>query len=34
MMAIAVDEYLKKGVITVTLKVPPFASGSGTGAIT
>jgi hypothetical protein len=33
MMAIAMDNYFKTGTINVTLKVPPFASGSGKGAI-
>jgi hypothetical protein len=32
-LATAADSYLKTGVINVTLKVPPFSSGSGTGAI-
>jgi hypothetical protein len=31
--ATAVDTYLKAGSVSVTLTVPPFASGSGTGAI-
>jgi hypothetical protein len=31
--ASAIDSYLKAGTISVTLKVPPFASGSGSGKI-
>jgi hypothetical protein len=32
-LSAAIDAYMKAGTISVTLKVPPFASGAGTGKI-